>query len=95
MKNAEHNNNIIDIKTDSVKDEIAIENKGFKGTSALVVESPLVINDIDEINLNLDELDSDLGGDFDLDSLQTVDLKPKGNEVKKDPNTKYIFFKDV
>ena len=36
-----------------------------------------------------------MGGDIDLDSLQTVDLKPKGNEVKKDPNTKYIFFKDV
>jgi hypothetical protein len=90
QKNAEHNNNIIDIKTNSVKDEITIENKGFKGA-----EAPLVINDIDEINLNLDELDSDLGGDIDLDSLQTVDLKPKGNEVKKDPNTKYIFFKDV
>ena len=90
LKNVEHNNNIIDIKTDSVKNEIAIENKGGSGDSA-----SLVINDIDEINLNLDELDSDLGGDFDLDSLQTVDLKPKGNEVKKDPNTKYIFFKDV
>ena len=100
LKNIESKNNIIDIKTDSVKDEIDNEDKGARGaealvTEALVTEAPLVINDIDEINLNLDELDEELGGDLDLDSLQTVDLKSNSNEVKKDPNTKYIFFKDV
>jgi hypothetical protein len=119
LKNIESKNNIIDIKTDSVKDEIdnedkraressvqraepsrgaealVTENKGARGAEALVTEAPLVINDIDEINLNLDELDEELGGDIDLDSLQTVDLKSNSNEVKKDPNTKYIFFKDV
>jgi hypothetical protein len=116
LKNIESKNNIIDIKTDSVKDEIDNEDKRARESSVqraepsrgagalvtealvtetLVTETPLVINDIDEINLNLDELDEELGGDIDLDSLQTVDLKSNSNEVKKDPNTKYIFFKDV
>jgi len=57
-------------------------------------ESKLVINNIDEVNLNLDELDNDLGMEINLDELQNVDIsKPK--EVEKDKNTKYIFFKDV
>ena len=94
--NTKHNNNIIDIKTDSIKDEISNEDKEVnEAKRAPAIESPLVINDIDEINLNLDELDNELGGDLDLDSLQTVDIKSNSNEVKKDPNTKYIFFKDV
>jgi hypothetical protein len=70
----------------------------------------LVINNIDEINLNLDELDDDLDNnidvnidinnalenqsdnEIDLDEMQSVDLKTK---TKADPNTKFIFFKDV
>ena len=72
-------------------------------------QSKLVINNIDEINLNLDELDNDLDNDlditvandldaeFDLDEMQSVDLTQKNTkkDEKPDPNTKYIFFKDV
>ena len=90
LKNEKNNNNnIIDIKTDSIKDEIDIESK------VVPLAPTLVINDIDEVNLNLDELDNELGDDIDLDTLQTIDIKSNINEVKKEPNTKYIFFKDV
>ena len=75
----------------SIKDEIDIESK----IVPLDPTTTLVINDIDEVNLNLDELDNELGGDIDLDTLQTIDIKSNSNEVKKEPNTKYIFFKDV
>jgi len=72
------------------EDDIEIDNDNKSTTS----ESKLVINNIDEVNLNLDELDNDLGVEINLDELQNVDIsKPK--EVEKDKNTKYIFFKDV
>jgi hypothetical protein len=54
-------------------------------------KSKLQISNIDEINLNLDELDSENENDLELEE---VNIK-KTDEVKKDPNTKYIFFNDV
>ena len=56
--------------------------------------SPIMINNIDEINLNLDELDSELGGEVDLEELRSKDLEENGNEVK-DPDIKFLFFKDA
>ena len=92
------NTNIVDIKMDSIKDEIATLDNDIKPITTNIIKgssNTLVINNIDEVNLNLDELDSELGGDIDLDSLQSVDLKQNSNEIKKDPNTKYIFYKDT
>ena len=97
----EGNTNIIDIKMDSIKDEIATLDKDIKDIKPITTNitkgssNTLVINNIDEVNLNLDELDSELGGDIDLDNLQSVDLKTNSNEIKKDSNTKYIFYKDT
>lgn len=54
-------------------------------------KSKLQINNIDEINLNLDELDSETENDLELEE---VNIK-KTDEVKKDSNTKYIFFNDI
>ncbi len=57
------------------------------------------INNIDEINLNLDELDNEFENQSDLEleevELEKVNIKAKPQEVKKDTNTKYIFFNDV
>ena len=92
------NTNIVDIKMDSIKDEIATLDNDIKPITTNIIKgssNTLVINNIDEVNLNLDELDNELGGDIDLDSLQSVDLKHNSNEIKKDPNTKYIFYKDT
>jgi len=70
---------------DKVDDEVddALKNKK-------VETNKLQINNIDEINLNLDELDSELENDLELEE---VDIK-KTEEVKKDTNNKYIFFND-
>ena len=91
--NTNTNTNIVDIKMDSVKDEIAHRTNEVDMNNKPLPH--LVINNIDEVNLNLDELDNELGDELDLNSLQTIDIKSSGKEVKKDANTKYIFFKDV
>ena len=84
-------------------------NEKQNSTNPSAKQSKLVINNIDEINLNLDELDNDLDNDLDitiandldaeidLDEMQSVDLNQKNTkkDEKSDPNTKYIFFKDV
>ena len=93
------------VKTDTIKEE-KINNEVT--SSPAIKQSKLVINNIDEINLNLDELDNDLDNDLDvtvtndleneidLDEMQSVDLnQKKTKDDKVDPNTKYIFFKDV
>jgi hypothetical protein len=58
-------------------------------------KNELFINNIDEINLNLDELDTDICEEINIDDLNNVDLQPTKNEVKKNENTKYIFFNDI
>jgi len=58
-------------------------------------KNELFINNIDEINLNLDELDTDICEEINIDDLNNVDLQPSKNEVKKAENTKYIFFNDI
>ena len=99
-------NNEIDIKSNNIKDNNIKDNNKIEDKNAdknndnntIIKESSsdrLVINNIDEINLNLDELDSELGGELDLDNLQSINLKESPNEIKKDPNTKYIFYKDT
>jgi hypothetical protein len=95
---------VIDNNTDTIPDTTPAEKSNEKNYIKKVnndskIEnkkepSALIINNIDEINLNLDELDSDLEEQSELD-LEEVDIKVNANEVKKDPNTKYIFFKDA
>ena len=72
-------------------------------------KSELFINNIDEINLNLDELDTDECEEINIDDLSNVELTPKmngnkngngnetrnGNELNQKENTKYIFFNDA
>jgi len=87
-----------DIVIDNAKDEPITEVKdnvkNASNTEDKKQQNALTINNIDEINLNLDELDSDLEDQSELD-LEEVDIKVNANEVKKDTNTKYIFFKDA
>jgi hypothetical protein len=80
--------NIVDSKIESSKPDIA----AYDAEKEPRVE---INSNIDEINLNLDELDSELGGSLDLDKLKTVEPKSNKNEVTKDPNTKFIFFKEA
>ena len=76
------------------KVEAKPEPKAEPKPEAKAEPSPIMINNIDEINLNLDELDSELGGEVDLEELRSKDLEENGNEVK-DPDIKFLFFKDA
>ena len=99
--NSDVNNSVVDNKKEikNSLENMEVNKKNLKST--------LVINNIDEINLNLDELDNDLeldanlDNELNLDEMQSVDLSKKtiskkdDKNEKTDPNTKYIFFKDV
>ena len=78
----------------------AVSSKHKQYTNTNNTNNNLIINNIDEINLNLDELDDELGEELDLNTLtntkNTKNTKNgSGDELNKDANTKYIFFKDV
>ena len=88
---------IEELKGDNIKkvdDEIVINDEEKPSEKPNQVQPAIKINNIEEINLNLDELDNDFENQSDLE-LEEVDIKAKPNEVKKDQNTKYIFFNDV
>jgi hypothetical protein len=91
------NNNEGDNKEDDNKEDDNKEDDNKEGNNKVDISksklqnNKLQISNIDEINLNLDELDSETENDLELEE---VNIK-KTDEVKKDPNSKYIFFNDV
>jgi hypothetical protein len=89
--------NMVDIKREKVKPITSIDTIATKKNN----KSELFINNIDEINLNLDELDTDECEEINIDDLSNIELTPKmnpnrnENELKQKENTKYIFFNDA
>ena len=90
-------NTIEDDEDDENKDDKTKVDKDGKDGKDGKQKSELVINNIEEVNLNLDELETEVSNDFenniDLDELQSVDFT--SSKPKEDPNTKFIFFKDI
>ena len=72
-----------------INDEDVIELKTVDCKQTTTEVQPLVINNIDEINLNLDELDYNFETDLDLEEVNI-----SKDEVKTEKDTKYLFFKD-
>jgi hypothetical protein len=95
--NAGIDKNIIS-KIDIDDDEIVIDDMSEKiGSSSDKPKNELKISKIEEINLNLDELDSD--SELEASEINLKSIPPAtSNEVKKeqkDETTKYIFFNDA
>ena len=80
---------------DEDEDEDENEDDGDQDGKTIKPKNELFINNIDEINLNLDELDTDICEEINIDDLNNVDLQQSKNEIKKNENTKYIFFNDI